>query len=31
MRIQDEYTASKNNNFPTSFGRGLLHGNFLKF
>ena len=25
------YRASKNNNFPTSFGRGLLQGNFLKF
>ena len=25
------YRASKNNNFPTSFGRDLLQGNFLKF
>ena len=25
------YRASKNNNFPTSFGCGLLQGNFLKF
>ena len=25
------YRANKNNNFPTSFGRGLLQGNFLKF
>ena len=25
------YRASKNNNFRTSFGRGLLQGNFLKF
>ena len=23
--------AGKNNNFPTSFDRGLLQGNFLKF
>ena len=25
------YNATKNNNFPASFGHGLLQGNFLKF
>ena len=29
--IKHGYRASKNKNFPTSFGRGLLQGNFLKF